>query len=300
MLRRLVPPGAWAAKAIGYARTIAHAAGVLLVRWVALLVMVAAASRGHAAPAPVFMEQLTSPEVKEAVAAGKTTVLVPIGGTEQNGPHMVLGKHNVRARVLAQRIAEQLGDALVAPVVAYVPEGNVTPPAAHMRYAGTISIPEDAFEKMLAGAARSFRQHGFRYVVLLGDHGGYRRSLEKVAAEINREWRHTDARVIVPAEYYRAATVEFGKALAAEGFRPAQVGVHAGLADTSLALALDPSLVRRELLGAEPGPGVEGDPRRSSVALGDVGVGLIVDHTVAAIREATRKRAAPVPPGTGR
>jgi creatinine amidohydrolase len=257
--------------------------------------MLAAASCAHAAASPVLMEQLTSPEVKQAIAAGKTTVLVPIGGTEQNGPHMVLGKHNVRATLLAERIAERLGDALVAPVVAYVPEGNVTPPAAHMRFAGTISIPEDAFEKLLAGAARSFRQHGFRYVVFLGDHGGYRRSLDKVAAEMNREWRHANSRVLAPPEYYRAATADFGKALAAEGFRPAQIGVHAGLADTALALALDPSLVRRELLGAEPGPGVEGDPRRATVDLGDIGVALIVEHTARAIREATGKAPAPAP-----
>jgi creatinine amidohydrolase/Fe(II)-dependent formamide hydrolase-like protein len=104
---------------------------------------------------------------------------------------------------------------------------------------------------------------------------------------MNREWRHTNARVVVPAEYYRAATVDFGKALATDGFRPAQIGVHAGLADTALALALDPSLVRRELLGAEPGPGVEGDPRRATVDLGDAGVALIVDQTTRAIREAT-------------
>jgi creatinine amidohydrolase/Fe(II)-dependent formamide hydrolase-like protein len=266
-----------------------------LVRLVVLVFLLSGAIPAHAQASRLLIEQLTSPELRQAIAGGKTTILVPIGGTEQNGPHMVLGKHNVRARLLAERIAERLGDALVAPVVAYVPEGNVTPPAGHMRFAGTISVPEDAFEKMLAGAARSFRQHGFRYVVLLGDHGGYRRSLEKVAADVNREWRHTNARVIVPAEYYRAATVDFGKALATEGFRPAQVGVHAGLADTSLALALDPSLVRRELLGAEPGPGVEGDPRRSTVDLGDVGVALIVEKTVNAIREATGKAAAAKP-----
>ena len=68
--------------------------------------------------APVAIEQMTWPEVKQAVAEGKTTIIVPIGGTEQNGPHMVLGKHNVRAQVLAQRIATLLGNALVAPVVA--------------------------------------------------------------------------------------------------------------------------------------------------------------------------------------
>ena len=141
-----------------------------------------------AAAAPVQLEALTSTELRQRIAGGTTTVLVPIGGTEQNGPHMVLGKHNRRAEVLAERIAGKLGHAVVAPVVAYVPEGSITPPAQHMRWAGTISIPEAAFEAMLEGAARSFRQHGFRDVVLLGDHGGYQASLQRVAAKMNREF----------------------------------------------------------------------------------------------------------------
>ncbi|HET9580110.1 MAG TPA: creatininase family protein [Usitatibacter sp.] len=236
----------------------------------------------------VLLEDMTSPEVHDAVRAGKTTILVPIGGTEQNGAHMVLGKHNVRARILAERIAARLGNALVAPVVAYVPEGNVTPPAEHMRFAGTISIPADAFEKTLAGAARSFRQHGFRDVVFLPDHGGYRRSVDKVVADLNREWRHATARAHAPAEYYDAAASGFPKLLMTEGFRPAQIGLHAGLADTSLALAVDPRLVRGDMLSAGSTPGVDGDPARASAELGERGVALIVDKTTQAIVKSIR------------
>jgi creatinine amidohydrolase len=231
------------------------------------------------------LENMTSPEVRDAIARGKTTALVPIGGTEQNGAHMTLGKHNVRARLLAERIAAKLGNALVVPVVSYVPEGNITPPAAHMKFAGTISIPAAAFEGLLAGTARSLHQHGFRDVVFLSDHGGYVRSVEKVATDLNREWRHGDARAHAPPEYYQAATADFAKMLASEGFRPAQIGLHAGLADTALMLALDPSVVRRDLLGAEPAAGVNGDPRRATAELGERGVALIVDKTVAAIHK---------------
>ena len=112
----------------------------------------------RAGGASVWLEELTWTELRERIAAGATTVLVPIGGTEQNGPHMVLGKHNVRVRVLAARIAEQLGNALVAPVLAYVPEGDIDPPTQHMRYAGTIIVPAPAFEAVLEGAARSLRR----------------------------------------------------------------------------------------------------------------------------------------------
>jgi creatinine amidohydrolase/Fe(II)-dependent formamide hydrolase-like protein len=135
------------------------------------------------------------------VHSGKTTILVPIGGTEQNGDHIVLGKHNVRARVLAGDIAIRLGNALVAPVIAYVPEGAIDPPTVHMRQPGTITVPEEAFERMLEAAAKSFIQHGFTAVVLLGDHGGYLRSLEKVRARVNV--RATRPVLFIPSEYYR-------------------------------------------------------------------------------------------------
>ena len=81
----------------------------------------------------VFLEELTSPELSDLVRAGKHTILIPIGGTEQNGPAMALGKHNVRVKALSQKIALALGDALVSPVIAYVPEGSVEPPTMSSR-----------------------------------------------------------------------------------------------------------------------------------------------------------------------
>lgn len=63
----------------------------------------------------VFLEELTWTEVRDAIQAGKTTVIIPTGGTEQNDPHMVLGKHNVRVKITAGEIAKRLGNALVAP-----------------------------------------------------------------------------------------------------------------------------------------------------------------------------------------
>src|SRR5205085_7386849 len=94
-------------------------------------------------PNSVFLEELTWVEVRDAIAAGKTTVIIPTGGTEQNGPHMVLGKHNYLVKYKAGEVAKRLGNALVAPVVAYVPEGDVNPPTGHMRFAGTITTPPD-------------------------------------------------------------------------------------------------------------------------------------------------------------
>jgi creatinine amidohydrolase len=259
---------------------------------VGVAVLLLCASARAAPPVPVLpssLEALTWPELKARIAAGSTTVLVPIGGTEQNGPHIVLGKHNVRVHLLANKIADRLGDAIVAPVVAYVPEGHIDPPSEHMRWPGTISIPVPVFEATLEAAARSFRQHGFRDIVLLGDHGGYAASLERVAARLNHEWR-ADSRTRVHAlpEYYRAAQAPYAEALKARGLSTAQIGSHAGLADTSLMLALDASLVRADLAAARDpaarGDGVVGDPRRSSAEFGQFGVERIVEASVLAIR----------------
>ncbi len=257
-----------------------------------LLVVALLSGAAAAAPASVFLEDLTWTEVRDALRGGTTTIIVPVGGTEQNGPHMVLGKHNVRARLLSARIAGELGRTLVAPVLAYVPEGRIDPPTGHMRFPGTISVPDDAFRAVLEGAARSFRQAGFRDIVLLGDSGNYQAHLQGVAAKLNREWAASKVRVHFIAEYYRATQGPYIQALREQGLTQGQIGTHAASADTSLLLALDPSGVReaRFALADEPSSGVAGDPRAASSALGKTGVELIVAQSVAAIRQALARR----------
>jgi len=246
----------------------------------------------------VFLEDLTSTELHARVASGWTTVLVPIGGTEQNGPHMALGKHNVRARYLAGLIAQRLGHTVVAPVIAYVPEGSIFPPVAHMRFSGTLSIPDATFESLLGATAKSFKQHGFREVIFLGDHGGYQKAEVRAAELVNREWgRDTRCRALALTAYYDATQRPFIQALRAKGYSDFEIGTHAGLSDTSLMLAVDPTLVRTQALsaGAQAGPaaGVAGDPRRASAALGQIGVDLVVDQSVQAIQAALAQHSGP-------
>ena len=134
-----------------------------------MLLLLLAQGPSLAGSPSVFLEEMTSAEVVAALRAGHTTLIIPVGGTEQNGPHMALGKHNVRARYLSGQVARALGNAVVAPVLAYVPEGNIAPPTEHMRFAGTISVPEAAFKSILDAAARGFKQHGFLDIALVGD-----------------------------------------------------------------------------------------------------------------------------------
>jgi creatinine amidohydrolase/Fe(II)-dependent formamide hydrolase-like protein len=257
----------------------------------ALGVLVTAAGAGAQTPDTVLLEELTWTEVRAAIRAGKTTIIVPAGGTEQNGPHMALGKHNARVKVLSQDVARALGDALVAPVIAYVPEGGVAPPTGHMRYPGTITAPEEAFQKVLEFAARSFKLHGFRNIVLLGDHGGTQAGQKAVAVRLNREWAASGVRVHAIDEYYRAGEIEVPRLLRARGHSDAELGRHAGLTDTALMLAIDARLVRADRLrpGRE-GDGVDGDPTRATAELGRPGVELIVSRTVDAVRKSITHR----------
>ena len=264
-------------------------AGAFMAVLVWLCGMNPAAALGTQAMPSIYLEELTSTEVRDLVQGGATTILVPIGGTEQNGPHMVLGKHNVRARALAGQIAKTLGQTLVAPVMAYVAEGSIDPPQAHMRYAGTLTLPEPVFEAVLESTARSLRQHGFRDIVFLGDHGSYQKNEERVAARLNKEWAGKAglqrARVLALVDYYRASSSGWAGMLAARGFSADEIGSHAGLADTALALAIDESLVRKDML-AKGGDrdGVSGDPRRATAELGRIGVARIVETSAAQIR----------------
>jgi creatinine amidohydrolase len=261
--------------------------------YVCLALLVAPARAVAEATHSVMLEDLTWTELKAQIASGKKTIIVPIGGTEQNGPYMALGKHNARVRWFAERIAVGLTDALVAPVIAYVPEGDVNSPSGHLRFPGTITVPSDTFQKVLEYAARSFKLHGFHDIVLIGDHGGYQADNKAVADRLNREWSNTGVRVHALEDYYQVSQRTLSKTLGAMGFRESEIGTHAGLADTSLMLAVDPKFVRVDALrnGTKPGidAGVDGDPRRSSAELGKASMESIVAHTVEAIRRRTRR-----------
>ena len=244
------------------------------------------------APGTVFLEELTWTEVRDALAAGTTTVIIPTGGTEQNGPHMVLGKHNYLVRYKAGEVARRLGNALVAPVMAYVPEGDVDPPSGHMRFPGTITTPPEVFEQVLEFAARSFRQHGFLDIALLGDSGGNQASQAAVAERLNQEWAATPVRVHHLTDYYPGPGDAW---LVTQGEREEDVGSHAGMHDTASFMFLDPSKLRLDQLvpgtGGD-GNGVTGNPARSTAAYGqqilEMQIGAAV-RQIGTLRESGRR-----------
>ncbi len=250
------------------------------------MLALAASSAAAQVPDTVFIEELTWTEVRDAIKAGKTTVILATGGTEQNGPHMVLGKHNFIIKYTAEQIARRLGNALVAPVVAYVPEGNLDPPSGHMRYPGAITLPNEYFTKVLEFAARSFRVNGFRDIVLIGDSGGNQNGMQQVAEMLNREWAGSGVRLHFVPEYYRGTG--YAEWLMTQGEKKEDIGTHAGITDTSQLMAIHPQHVRKDKLadrGGFEGSGVSGNPTRARVEYGKKGLELKIDTAVRRVKE---------------
>ena len=247
-------------------------------------------------PDSVFLEELTWMEVRDAIAGGKTTIIIPTGGTEQNGPHLVLGKHNFLVKYKAGEIAARLGNALVAPVVAYVPEGDVNPPTGHMRYAGTITTPQDVFVKVLEYAARSFKQHGFLDVVLIGDSGGNQEGQRLVAEALNKEWAPTPARVHHITAYYPGRGDDW---VVSQGVSAEDVGSHAGTHDTSSLMYINPSMLRFDKLvvgKSGDGQGHTGNPAKATALFGRRILEMQIEDATAQIRELRKTTRSQVPP----
>jgi len=235
----------------------------------------------------VFLEELTWTEVRDAIDNGTTTIIIPTAGTEQNGPHMVLGKHKFIVNYASAMIARELGNTLVAPVVTYVPEGDVeNPTRGHMSKAGTITFPEEYYMKLLEYAARSLAVHGFTDIVMIGDSGGNQRGMQRVSEMLNEEWADEDARVHFVGDYY--SNNGFREWLMEQGETEETIGGHAGISDTSQLLAVDPRHIRTDKLapgGGGPDSGVSGDPTRASVERGVRGIRFKVDAALSQIRE---------------
>jgi creatinine amidohydrolase/Fe(II)-dependent formamide hydrolase-like protein len=150
----------------------------------------------------VFIEEMTWMDVRDALAQGMTTVIVATGGIEQNGPYVASGKHNFVLHATTRAIAVELGNALVAPIIKFVPQGDIDPPSGHMRYHATISLRQETFEALLTDVVRSLAVHGFTDVVLIGDSGGNQSGMAAVAKALNKEWARTPTKVHFIPEYY--------------------------------------------------------------------------------------------------
>jgi creatinine amidohydrolase len=248
------------------------------------MLLVALPANGYAAS--VWIDDLTWPEVRDAIAAGKRTAIIYVGSSEQNGPHMVIGKHNFIAHALAQRIAEELGDALVYPTLPYAVTGNAITRTGHMRFPGSVSLPPEVFFGVVRGVAQSALTAGFKVVALMGDHGGGQDELALAAKELDAQARPEGARVLFIGDLYAKSRLQMREMLTQRGLP--STDDHAGIPDTSSLLYLETregQWVRKDQIAlADAKSGVQGHPQLASAELGKIYLDLKVDLAVKQIR----------------
>src|SRR5438046_3163270 len=267
----------------------------------------AAGQSATAAKQPlVEFEMMTWPEVKAAMAAGRTTALVYTGGTEQRGPQNVNGGHTLMGREIVRTIALRLGNAIAMPVLPYTPNN------ASADLPGTIGLTPEILGVVLERIVEQSMTTGFKNVVIMGDHGGgqpatYAETAKKMDAKYAPEGKH----VYFCDEVYAKAQGDFDKWLQAHGYPSSS---HAGIPDTSTMLYLggDKGWVRKELIataegdpvpppgqrgqgrgrGQTPDPnapprknnGITGDARRSTAALGKMAFDIKIEYAVKQIQ----------------
>jgi len=242
----------------------------------------------------VFLEDLTWMEIRDALREGKTTAIIATGGVEQNGPYLVTGKHNVILRATTEAIARKLGNALVAPIVPFVPEGEIDPPSGHMRYPGTISVRGETFQALLTDMAMSLKAHGFKDVVLIGDSGGNQDGMAAVAEVLGEKWEDTGTRIHFIPEYYD--NPRWNAWLVEEGVVEVDEGLHDDFRHSSIMALVDPAAIRteeRRNTGLLSINGVALDPLDQTLALARRLVDYQAEVTADAIRRAVGQGRAP-------
>jgi creatinine amidohydrolase/Fe(II)-dependent formamide hydrolase-like protein len=236
----------------------------------------------------IWIEEMTWLEVRDAMKAGKTTVIVPTGGVEQNGPYLATGKHNYINRATCEAIARKLGNALCAPNVPFVPEGGLEPPTSHMKYPGTISLTEPTYQALLTDIATSLKAHGFEHIILIGDSGGNQAGLKAVAANLSSKWNGAKTTIHFIPEYYQyPELLKF--AAASFGWKEVPEGHHDDPAISSIIMTVDPNAVRIKQRIAKNKASINGIPLTpvdQAVARGRKLVEYRAQVTVDAIKKA--------------
>lgn len=200
----------------------------------------------------ILWDELSSRKLQELIPLDPT-VIVPIGSTEQHGPHLPVGVDSLLAFEVAKAAARESRNRAARLVL-------VTPPLwmglaeHHMAHAGTLTHSLDGFRTAIAELCSSLDRQGIRRILLLNGHGGNVAAIRVVAESLAR----ASKAIIVETTYFRLAAAEFTKILEHQTHIQ-----HACEAETSMVLALRPDLVDMEALRDAP-PFVE------DLALGDV------------------------------
>ncbi len=183
----------------------------------------------------VFIEEMTSQEVTEAINNGKKVVIIFSGSTEQNGSQIVLGKHNYMAHYFANAIARELGNALVYPIFPFAPTGDPVSRSGHMAYIGSISLRDETYKSVIQDLVVSAISSGFKIILLMGDHGDGQEQLKEVADSINKAVQSYGVQVLYIDSIYTAVSTS-----------------HADNEDASMLMAIDHQSKLVKLINVEP------------------------------------------------
>jgi mycofactocin precursor peptide peptidase len=243
------------------------------------------------------LAEMTWPGVAEAVQAGATTVILPLGATEQHGPHLPLGTDAIRATALAERVAERLGPgALVAPTLPFGCSDE------HAGFPGLLGLEAETLAHVVLDIARRLARWGVRRLVLLSAHGGNGEALGLALTLLRRELPDLEVRTNEHLETIAPVLLEVASR---DGISTNALGLHAGEGETSEMLHLRPDLVhwndsapgftgnmeavldelREGGLRAVTENGILGDPTRAEANRGARYLDVLTDDLAALARD---------------
>jgi creatinine amidohydrolase len=234
----------------------------------------------------VWLEEMTWIDVRDALKAGKTNIIIPTGGMEPNGVWLVTGKHNYVLHANCEAIARKMGNALCAPIVKFVPEGGIEPKTGHMTSPGTITAREETYQMLLTDIAESLQAHGFKNIIFIGDSGGNQKGQAAVAEKLTAKWAGK-ALALHIGEYYDYASVS--KFMEGKGVKEGKSdGMHDDPIITLNMFIDDPKSVRydeRVKAGKASINGVDVANRAKNTELAKQIVEFRANHTIEAIKK---------------
>lgn len=148
----------------------------------------------------VEIELLTHTELQQKIKEGKTSVIIANGGTEERGPQNILGGHTIMSRATAIDVANELGNALVAPVMPI--DVGATGVSEGSNAAGGLTVPADVFKQLKIAEITSMSYAGFKNIFVMGDHGGGQKMMQEAAEEMNAKLAPKGIHVYYVADFY--------------------------------------------------------------------------------------------------